>query len=379
MIFTGACMSVVSFLKKYPEIEIYGKERSYELYKLIKKLEEEKSAIAYLAGLSIPAYSALNLLCKIITDVCRIFDTLIQSIINREYAGGNIQTLFVDVVEYGRSLLGLLTGAFVALCSPSYAAESFLTVPADPSINYLGKKEAARLYAMVDGLHTFFIKHNIDYRICCGTALGAVREGGIIRNDDDIDLMIHPDSVEAFKKLCEDGTFKKETGISISPQAFTGGWQCFYDSSPKGSANSPLEQIGQPFIDIFPGTRRLVGTKSIITYGDEGMYLQSKGDHFTDEDWGKPYEYKFGPTKLYGIAPERMRAYLRRSYSDSALEYVYRVFPHHVWSDIYGHRKTPLKAFSIFAEHPFPRAVRHVNPEPMEFDVEEYNAMRCAL
>lgn len=365
-------MSILDVLKKYPEIELFTKEKGYELHQLIIRLEKEKSVWAYVLGLGIPVYSALNLLSKIITDVCRIIDTIIQSIAQREYAGGNIQSLLVDVVEYGRSFIGIFVGAFVALYSPSYAAETFLTPPANPETVYLTSEEGAQLYAMADRLHAFFVDHKIDYRISCGTALGAYREHGIIRNDDDMDLMIHPDSVEKFKALCEDGTFTKETGISLEAQDFTGGWQCFYSDSPKGLPNTPLEHIGKPFVDIFPGTRRLVGNKPIITYGKDSMYLQSKGDYFTDEDWGTtPTAYQFGPTTLYGIESKAMEAYLCRSYGPSALRYVNRLYPHEVYSEVY---QSPLRTFSILSQHPAPRALRHTVPAPLDFDQEVYDS-----
>ncbi|MDI1351731.1 MAG: LicD family protein [bacterium] len=363
-------MPILNVLKKYPEIELFSREKGYELYSLITDLKKNDSPFAYLVGIGIPVYSAFHLIIKLITDFCRIIDTLIQSLILREYAGGNIQTLLVDANEYGRSVLGILAGALVAVYSPSDAAELFLTVAPDPALTYLTAEEGARLYAMGDRLHAFFVNHQIDYRICSGTALGAFREKGIIHNDDDMDLIIHPDSVDRFSRLCKEGTLSKETGISIAVQPFTGGWQSFYADSPKGQSNSPLEHIGKPFVDIFPGTRRLLGGLSIITYGEDRMYLQSKGDYFTDKEWGLiPTEYEFGPTTLYGVNPQAMKDYLSRSYGSSALRYVNRLFPHEVYSAVYA---SPLSTFSILSQHPAPRCMRHVVPAPLGFDKAVY-------
>ncbi|OGV47624.1 MAG: hypothetical protein A3F46_05300 [Legionellales bacterium RIFCSPHIGHO2_12_FULL_42_9] len=367
--------SVIDTLRKYPQIELLSREKSHALYQLITECERNKSPLAYLLALGIPVFSALNIASKLTSDSCRAIDTLIQTIRQREYAGGNIQTLGVDFAEYGRSFSGCLAGALVGLYSPSYAAETFLTIAADPTVAFLTPDEGARLYAMADGLHAFFIKHRIDYRICSGTALGAIREKGIIRNDDDIDLMLHPNSEDSFRQLVEEGTFTKETGISIVKQPITGGLQCFYSDSPKGQPGTPTEHVGKPFIDIFTPITRLLGNQPIITYGEEKMYLQSKGDYFTPQEWGEePTLYPFGPTQLCGVEPQAMKTYISRCYGESALHYKTLLYPHEVYSAIYA---TPLRAFSILAQHPVPRYMRHTEAAPLDFDHSIYEAKRA--
>ena len=101
-------MPFVDVLKKYPEIELFSREKGYQLFEFITKKEKDQSPLAYLIALGIPVYSALNLASKLVSDACRIIDTIIQSINQREYAGGNIQTLIVDVAEYCRSFAGML-------------------------------------------------------------------------------------------------------------------------------------------------------------------------------------------------------------------------------------------------------------------------------
>ncbi len=47
-------------------------------------------------------------------------------------------------------------------------------------------------------------KHNIDYYIIGGTALGAVRHGGFIPWDDDLDIAMTRDNYEHFCKVCKE-------------------------------------------------------------------------------------------------------------------------------------------------------------------------------
>lgn len=53
-------------------------------------------------------------------------------------------------------------------------------------------------------IHEFCEENNIKYCIMGGTALGAVRHGGFIPWDDDIDLFMTPEEYGKFKKLFEE-------------------------------------------------------------------------------------------------------------------------------------------------------------------------------
>lgn len=53
---------------------------------------------------------------------------------------------------------------------------------------------------ILDDIHAFCISHQINYSLCGGTMLGAVRHQGYIPWDDDIDLMMPRNDYERFKR-----------------------------------------------------------------------------------------------------------------------------------------------------------------------------------
>jgi len=48
-------------------------------------------------------------------------------------------------------------------------------------------------------LHKFFKKHTLEYFIDCGTLLGAIRENGLIKGDQDADFSISKNSLEKLR------------------------------------------------------------------------------------------------------------------------------------------------------------------------------------
>lgn len=98
-------------------------------------------------------------------------------------------------------------------------------------------------------------KHNIDYYIYGGTALGAVRHGGFIPWDDDIDILLFRKDYEMLLKIMDDELDSKFHVIAFEKQE-----DCFFPFAKVCLSNTRFEdwwakQVSFDegiFIDVFP-------------------------------------------------------------------------------------------------------------------------------
>lgn len=332
-------------------------------YQLGKAIDEGRAG--RIVALAIPCICMVAETVKIAVDAITLAEMAVASLYHGRVESGNLRTTVLNLSEHGRNIAGIMTGLFVGLYDIKAARRAFLVIEStmDPVMD---KAAASRLYATAHALHTFFKEHEIDYRICAGTALGALRHQAVIRWDDDIDLFLHPESVGKVRDLFERGIFKIETGFEAVDQDFTGGWQCFHPASPKGVG--VLGNVGTPFVDVF--RTRLDGER--IAYESARMRQSATGDYITKEEWTAPKEYSLGPLRLTGLA--NPYSYIRRCYGRDALQFGYKMIPHDLlavmWENIFDFRGH----FEKIAEYGFPRRACIEAESTLPYDKELFNS-----
>jgi len=303
-------------------------------YRLGKMIDEKQ--IGKIAAVAIPVMCVLTEMTRMISDMKSVLDVAVRSVVKLQFESGNARSFILKVSEHGRNIVGIATGLFLGLYDIKRAREAFLTVPARDLKPEMDDLDAARLYATAYALHSFFGRHHIDYRLCAGSVLGLERHEGVIPWDDDIDIMVHPDSVERLEILFKEGEFTRETGILVKEQSFTGGWECFHPNCKTGVGL--MEGIGSPFVDVF----RTKFDGDLIVYESYNMRQSATDDYISKQSWEDSWPFRFGPTHLVSV--KSAKEYISRCYGRDALNFGYQMIPHDqlaiMWQnllDINGH------------------------------------------
>ncbi len=72
------------------------------------------------------------------------------------------------------------------------------------------KEVQNELFVLMNELHKFLVKNGISYYLIAGSTLGAVRHGGFIPWDDDIDIGMFRDDYDAFLRVMQNFSSKYE-------------------------------------------------------------------------------------------------------------------------------------------------------------------------
>jgi lipopolysaccharide cholinephosphotransferase len=160
---------------------------------------------------------------------------------------------------------------------------------------YLSSEDSYALYKMFYEVSQLLEKNGIVYWIIGGTFLGAVRSGGIIKWDDDIDIMIPNDYYEKLNKL-----FKNNDTFYIINRI-------------QHCDKIMYRNNNKLFIDVFYGIPNLVNQKIVINQINLLTIFQWPNDYYYLEDLFPLRKYKFGAYEVYG--PNKYREFMERNFS----------------------------------------------------------------
>jgi phosphorylcholine metabolism protein LicD len=174
------------------------------------------------------------------------------------------------------------------------------------------------LYQMMYDVTRLFEKHDINYWVDGGSMLGAIRHGGIIPWDDDLDVAILEENVHKLLTT----KFKKDLDkydYNIVPYAL--GYKIFYS---KGDTINRYKWK-YPFLDVFI-YRINSENKTELTIDNKINWWKKC---YIDEGKGQLYplkDYKFGNFTVKG--PNDPRTYLERCYGKDWNKVKYQQYDH---------------------------------------------------
>ncbi len=172
----------------------------------------------------------------------------------------------------------------------SYARFTDHTIAVDPDI-------AQTLYQMMYDTHIILTHHNVQYWITFGTLLGAMRHGGIIPWDDDVDLSIAEEDASSLLSLAP--IFEK-LGYELHASSDLIGFRIAYCATMRPEVNHQY-----PYIDIFAMIQR--DNKIVVACNAHSFPTCScwskRGsfpNYFTTDELYPLRKYRFGSFFVYG-------------------------------------------------------------------------------
>ncbi|MCP5507645.1 MAG: LicD family protein [Chlamydiales bacterium] len=333
---------------------------SYRLGEVID--QSDSFLLSRIFAIGISAMCLLAESAKVVSDVERVTTIGLHTIKTFKIQNGNVQNGAMHVCEHVRNVAGVVAGSFLALFSPKLSRKLFLTAEAQNLQKKLTPDDAAKLYAQGFILDNFFVRHNLEYRICSGTVLGSERHRGVTPWDDDVDTMLDPNNAKEFKRLVDDGTFASETGLEIVWQTFTGGWECFYADSPKG--RGLLENVGLPFIDIF--CTQFNEKADRIEYSSLEFRQLSTEEYFTTDEWNEQQECTLGPVKMRGI--RNSAPYIKRCYGPDAMDFAYQTIHHEDLAEMLQNPLNIAGNLQKISQYGLPKRTYITDRSPIEYN-----------
>lgn len=157
----------------------------------------------------------------------------------------------------------------------------------------------------------------VDYRMVSGTALGAIRHGGIIPWDDDGDFGILEAERAKVDRAIAEGVFLKH-GLDVRFYPGMENYQITYIEEKRAGAVVAA-------LDLFLMKRvQSCGPQDPIriAYSSDFLTEHFPHDYFTEAEWNAVAEWHFGPKqeiRLKGPDMSSTGAYVKRAYGDDCL------------------------------------------------------------
>jgi lipopolysaccharide cholinephosphotransferase len=174
-----------------------------------------------------------------------------------------------------------------------------------------------KLYDIVEVTDGIFNQYGIRYTIEGGTLLGAVRNGGLIKHDNDADFDVLQDDLPRIKAL---NSHFAEYGLEIIDVP---GWglQVTHEDSPCLAPGLWTDGTRQwtskwPFLDLIAIDWDDI--QQIYIYAQDVAFHDYPKYYLTQSDWENPFErIPFGHLKLWAIqGDDNRRTYLDRHYKN---------------------------------------------------------------
>lgn len=206
---------------------------------------------------------------------------------------GEIAGIVVAVVLV-LAILGVAAwGIITHSARPRPHQSAIMATTVRPTSSLLTDTQVNQLYQMLKDFDDVMAQHGIPYVIEGGTLLGAVRHGGLMAWDDDVDVHVQ-DKHEA-RLLSKAAPHLKRLGYDV--YAFVFGYKMKREAAARGDL---------PFLDIF-----ISSVKNGRTVLHSGLFSNC---YFTAAALNDTRYYAFGPLSLPG--PVDAAQYLNTCYGD---------------------------------------------------------------
>lgn len=223
-------------------------------------------------------------------------------------------------------------------------------------------REANTLYRTMATIHDIFTKHKIPYWVTGGTLLGAVRHGGMIPWDDDLDICMMLKDVPKLKKLTK--VFEK-AGYELSDGQYDEDEKADQCKKVRGSCDWYISKQGSSLgCDIFVMINNPRKTFQ-ITYANP--YWRSAENGGKNCYYQKDHIYPLVPLRFgnfFVYAPNNSIEHLNRCYGTDWNSVGMMLFNHRTGQWMKG-TKHKLK-HDEFLTIPAPKDTKNKQPPPVK-------------